>query len=518
MFTKEQKKMLQDNGLLPQRKKYCAVSFNEETIRAIFGHEAAEDEEIERLKRYYVKTEIYNSIRSSIPLYILVGHKGVGKSALFKILISEDNEEGNLPISIQPDDILDIKTTEESFLQRIRDWKEGLAKIIFRELLLTLNDYIINPVENQTMKEWIGNITKLIGNIFGKKLTELQDNYLDFSNAQIVSFFKNALFREKTVTVYLDDLDRGWKNTQNDVANLSAMLNAVRDLSRETKNLKFRVGLRSDVYYSIRTSDETTDKIDGSVLWLKWSNHEILVMLIKRIETYFGNYFDEEELLKTRQQDFQESLNSVFENEFHGKGHWENAPIYRVLMSLIRKRPRDLVKLCTLAARQAYIKGHQKIMTGDLESIFTNYSNDRLTDTGNEYQSEFPKVKELLLKMKPSRQEVQGGHPCKYSRSELLKKLENILSMSNFADKDGKQPTAEELAAFLYKINFITARKKTDSGIQRIYYDENQYIYNDFTDFGYDYEIHPAYRWALQPDSIQNLFTQIELMEERDCY
>ena len=74
------------------------------------------------------------------------------------------------------------------------------------------------------------------------------------------------------------------------------------------------------------------------------------------------------------------------------------------------------------------------------------------------------------------------------------------------------------MAAFLYKINFITARKRTDSEIQRIYYDENQYIYNDFTDFGYDYEIHPAYRWALQPDRIQNLFSQIELMEESDCF
>ena len=265
MFTKEQEKMLLDNGLLPQKKKYRAVSFDEETIRAVFGHEAAEDEEIDRLKQYYVKTETYNSIRSSIPLYILVGHKGVGKSALFKILVSEDNEEGNVPISIQPDDILDIKTTEENFLQRIRDWKEGLAKIIFRELLLTLNDYITNPIENQIKKEWIGNITKLVGNIFGKKLADLQDSYLDLSNAQIVSFFKSALFKEKTVTVYLDDLDRGWKNTQNDVANLSAMLNAVRDLSRETKNLKFRIGLRSVVYYYILTSDETTYKFDGSV-------------------------------------------------------------------------------------------------------------------------------------------------------------------------------------------------------------------------------------------------------------
>ena len=73
--------------------------------------------------------------------------------------------------------------------------------------------------------------------------------------------FKNSLFEEKQITIYLDDLDRGWENTKNDVKNLSAMLNAVRDLSRDIRNLKFRIALRSDVYYAVRTSDETTDKI-----------------------------------------------------------------------------------------------------------------------------------------------------------------------------------------------------------------------------------------------------------------
>ncbi|MBO5352198.1 MAG: hypothetical protein J6A77_02760 [Lachnospiraceae bacterium] len=513
MFTEEQRRMLFEKGLLSPQKTYHEVKFNEETIRAIFGHEAAEDEDIERLKRYYVKTEIYNAIKSTIPLYILVGHKGVGKSALFKILEAEDTEECKLAITIQPDDILDIETKEEDFLQRIRDWKEGLSKIIFRELILSLNNYVTDPISNKTMKDWVKNVTNLLGNMFGKQLAELQNTYLDITNAQIVALFKNSLFKEKTVTVYLDDLDRGWKNSKSDVANLSAMLNAIRDLSRDTKNLKFRVALRSDVYYSIRTSDETTDKIDGSVLWLKWTNHEILVMLIKRIETYFGNQFDEEVLLNSKQKEFAGSLNSVFEREFRGKGHWEHAPMYRVLTSLIRKRPRDLVKLCTLAARRACNKNHNKIMTEDLENIFANYSNDRLTDTGNEYQSEFPKVKELLLKMKPSRQEIQEGHPCKYTRAELIKKINNILSMSNFTFKEGIQATPEALAAFMYKINFITARKKVGDEICRVYYDENQYIYNDFTDFGYDYEIHPAYRWALQPDDISVLFKQIELLE-----
>ncbi len=76
-----EKKKVYKNESLNQNKKYWSVKFDEETIRSIFGHEAAEDEEIERLKKYYVKTDVYNAIKSSISLYILVGHKGVGKSA-----------------------------------------------------------------------------------------------------------------------------------------------------------------------------------------------------------------------------------------------------------------------------------------------------------------------------------------------------------------------------------------------------------------------------------------------------
>ena len=85
--------------------------------------------------------------------------------------------------------------------------------------------------------------------------------------------------------------------------------------------------------------------------------------------------------------------------------------------------------------------------------------------------------------------------------------------MSNFTFKSKKPVTAQALAAFLYKINFITARKEQGDEIIRVYYDENQYIYNVFTDFGYSYEIHPAYRWALQPDNIDTLFGRIELLE-----
>ncbi|WP_200890411.1 hypothetical protein [Pseudoalteromonas luteoviolacea] len=67
------------------------------------------------------------------------------------------------------------------------------------------------------------------------------------------------------------------------------------------------------------------------------------------------------------------------------------------------------------------------------------------------------------------------------------------------------------IAAFLYKINFITARKELPQGIDRKYFEENRYLSNKFTEFGYDWEVHPAYRWALQPENPLQIFQELQL-------
>jgi hypothetical protein len=64
-----------------------ALQFTEQNIQTLFGNEAAENESIERLKEYYFKSPTYLQIVGDIPLRILVGHKGIGKSALFKVAI-----------------------------------------------------------------------------------------------------------------------------------------------------------------------------------------------------------------------------------------------------------------------------------------------------------------------------------------------------------------------------------------------------------------------------------------------
>ena len=272
----------------------------------------------------------------------------------------------------------------------------------------------------------------------------------------------------------------------------------------------FRIGLRSDVYYLVRTSDESTDKIEGSVIWLKWSNHEIFCMLVKRIEAFYGRNVDENELLKKKQDELSIYLRPIFTNRFEGLGHWANAPTYRVMMSLVRKRPRDLVKLCTLAARHAREANNSIITTNDFEAIFEEYSQGRLQDTINEYISELPNIEKLLLSMRPSKIEKETNTANKYTTDSLLKKIEN-LNPKTYIFANNKEGNKKSLAAFLYKINFITARKNIKDGVVRKYFEENRYLSSSFVDFGFSWEVHPAYRWALQPDDIMRIFKEMEL-------
>ncbi len=159
-----------------------SLSFNEREIQELFGHEAAEDEHPARLRQYYFKTETYEKVTADLPLRILVGHKGIGKSALFRVAAQEDLEAGRLPVLIKPDDILELRTDENNFLETIRDWRVGLIKVFAGKVLSNFGT------------ESDGWMSK-IGNYGGKLIDFLRDTLrteqvsLDPVNKRVVEYF-----------------------------------------------------------------------------------------------------------------------------------------------------------------------------------------------------------------------------------------------------------------------------------------------------------------------------------------
>jgi hypothetical protein len=486
---------------------YYPIKFTEENIQKLFGNEAAEDENIDRLKEYYFKNFVYNKITADLSLRILVGHKGVGKSALFTVAMAEDKENGKLPILIRPDDIADLGQTSSSFLQMIRDWKKGLKRIIAAKVFNSIG------LESQA-----GFFTKA-ANYGGQLISFLSESIITLKEKISLEPTQDKLLKAflstQKINVYIDDLDRGWQSRKDDIQRVSALLNAIRDLSNENKGINFKISLRSDVYYLVRTSDESTDKIEGSVIWYSWTNHEILLLLIKRIETFFGNSFKIESYKNLRQAQLAVYLDPIFEKRFAGAGKWSDVPMYKVLMSMIRKRPRDLVKLCTLGARQAQSAGQSKIGTDHLREIFEEYSQGRIQDTVNEYKSELPDIERLLLGMKPNKKSLMTSDGYVYTTPELTGKIGNIVEQGKFVLASGRVALPKDLAQFLYKINFITARKVIEGEIDRKYFEENRYLSTQLANFGYDWEVHPAFRWALQPDNIEDIFAKLNLSSDK---
>jgi hypothetical protein len=487
------------------------IQFSEYNIQRLFGHEAAEDEDPARLREYYFKSSTYNQVvTGGLPLRILVGHKGIGKSALFQIAMAEDSEAHRLTLSIKPDDILGIAEDTSDFLNVIRAWKAGLTELLASKALTGLG--VADEGWRDRFKSYGGRLVDFLRYTLESPLSYAN---LAATNTAIAKHF----LATSEITIYIDDLDRGWQGRKQDITRISTLLNAVRDITNDNRSLRFRIALRSDVYFLVRTSDESTDKTEGSVIWQSWTNHEIFALLIKRINTFLnmspGTTRRTDDALKDLSQDTLATyLGPVFELRFLGMGHWSNIPTHRMMLSLIRKRPRDLVKLCTLAGRDAQASGDHMIGTKNFNRILESYSQGRLQDTINEFKSELPDIERLLFGMRPAKRERTTHQGYFYTTTGLFSKIGNIQEQGTFTFSSGRVADSKDLAAFLYKINFITARKDAGEFAERKYFEESRYLQSRFADFGYDWEIHPAYRWALQPDEFLSIFLQIKPSSE----
>lgn len=478
------------------------VQFTEENIRKLFGFEDAEGESVDRLKQYYFKNDTYEQILADLPIRVLVGHKGVGKSALFRVAMSDQQENGNLTILIKPDDIAEIGEKHESLVLSIPKWKFGLTAIVAEKVLAQFG------INDETVKGRIIQYGMKVASLVTDTITPLLKNKINFTAGQR-TLIDNFLKTQKII-VYIDDLDRGWQNRKEGVIMISSLLNAARDLSYQNIGLSFKISLRSDVYAAIRFEDESSDKISGSVIWHSYELHEIFVMLVIRVLTFFNESVNEGNLRKSEQRHLSFNLESIIALTFNGRGNWERAPIHQVILSLIRKRPRDIVKLCSLAARKAYSDRSPVITTKHWESIFEQYSQGVIHDTIVEFKSELLEIERLVFGMKPEKRITKASEAFIFTTSELRLKLNKIIERGSFKFANGRTATASDLAQFLFKINFLTARKVLEDGtIQRKYFDENNYLSSSFVDFGYDWEVHLAYRWALQPDTLENILAKL---------
>ena len=505
--------------------------FKKENRLKLFGHEDAGKEKNDRLQSYYYKTQQYEDILSDINLQIIVGEKGTGKSALLKIAYIESVSNKITPVWIRLDDLSELYHTilTSSDLYELKSiWKKSISKLVAMKLAAEIHCTAGEDYERAlswaysygyASRDFISDLFNRLKPIHEKYISSIT-TYEDGGERGVFE----RMMKNNTVRIFMDDFDLNWKGNSNDILKIKSLLLALSDLCSDIDGLSVRIALRTDVYEMIR-NEEFSDKFESSIIKCQWNNNEIISVLCKRICAYFKLDSTSFDNASSTKNNYIQYLNYVFEERFsHYTRCWNDAPIYRVIFSLIRRKPRDMVKLCLSVSEQAYSQKLNKINDTCFLNILESYSQERLKDLVNEYRNQLPSIQSLLIKMAPTKEEAKNKSSQRYvyTTDQLINKIKNIQSNLNIkiyqAEFQQLMPARPlEIAHFLYKIGFITGRSQSSSSVKisRVYYNESPYLLMPTTsDGGYAWEIHPAYRGALAMSNNDSWETTLDVDDE----
>jgi Cdc6-like AAA superfamily ATPase len=287
--------------------------------------------ELEReLASYYIgKDATVGPIRSNLPgLFIFTGPKGVGKSALQRI-IEEERETFDAKIfTIRPDDISLwslVKSPQlagEAYKEIDKRWlNKTLWNYLFVVELLRQDygDFVslwaklssVFSTDRSRIKHLIergisvgergsfsdrflqlideikvgGKIGEAETNVNVKLRTETARENVLHDLTSVVGKL-NTLLRHNYL-VLLDDLDLNWSGDKGHIAMLEALLASLQHLVR-TGKVSFVVALREDIYRTLMPEDP--DKLRQAIRPLKWTESHIKRILRERISWATGRH------------------------------------------------------------------------------------------------------------------------------------------------------------------------------------------------------------------------------------
>lgn len=517
--------------------------FSPNELQLLIGDEEAQHIPSERLEEMFLTSSTYNEIIDDIPLRILVAHKGVGKSAIFKMAQIQMERAGKIIANIDPHDVVNIPVSSDShFVQKSFEWQQGLRAVIIKKICETQLD-ITDPGTIATVAG-IEHLPGLIAAVFHK--TPFICLAKDHPSVVEAQRRISELLNNNRLVVFIDDLDLGWHSSpssQHTIERIATLLHAINELKNSMRGVLFRVSIRSDIFYLVRMAYVDLDKVRQHCVWHRWSERELLVLFAKCILSYRKNHLGDKSLdakhteLELRAMS-PAKLGTYFlflmEQVFDGEATWKRAPMHSVILTVIRKRPRDVVTLITAAAREMRKRVGdvrearpqlRRIVSEDLIGTFPEYSQAVFNNTINEYRGELPTIDTAIRALAPSKQDLDDRTGFIYSTGNMLGRLESLITAQgqrghaiDFDKKSGRTMSPENLLEFLYRINFLVMRHEDPNGrlVRREYFDESMFDMAGLTINGDAvWEIHPAFRWVLS-GSTQNLrYHDIDLSPTR---
>jgi len=421
-------------------------------VRAEFDHAM--------LDQAFYESPDYKSLIESGDRTVIVGRRGVGKSALFYRLKKHllDAERTKV-ITISPEDYetLSLQGTLSPFGSRL-SLVRAAAKLAWRYALVMEIATAIRshykfsgiagiPTLLAHLKDWIQTNSSVPSKMRRKVEPMLAASTLperavgDLANALQLNTLLDELKLclssiDESMFILIDRLDEGYEANDLGIGLIDGFLHASIEMNRTLHKTKVFTFLRDNIFRTIAKVDsDYSRQIEGQVIRLHWDEYHLLNLAANRIRVAFS--LTEEESIAI--------WNKATCGNIYGRDG------FRRCLRLTLYRPRDLLVLLNNAFYHAFHHNRRVIHELDIEDSAKQISESRYADLLKEYLAIFPGLDRI------TRTFADG--PGEWSVSEAMEILRASLIAPNLTAEEAQHfailATPESALHALYSVGFL---------------------------------------------------------------
>jgi energy-coupling factor transporter ATP-binding protein EcfA2 len=370
-----------------------------------FGAPAAERDIGQGLADYFVESPAFTRVANREKTVVL-GNRGTGKSAIFKVLARREREKGSIVIELSPEDYSYEMLARVLVSESEGSWgKVGAYAASWRYLIWVLimkglsdkSSVIRKGTAARQLRRYlyenhpsitanpIGTLISYLKRIEGVKVgvwgaemrtRELQQLYELKELQPLLPVVKDMCARQKVV-VLVDELDRGWDASEDARGFVAGLFQACMSINGSTPQITAYISLRQELYDNIPELYDDVQKFRDVIEMLSWDELSLLRLAEARISYSLGLKDVAEGVLWNRV--FAETLDGV------------QTKSLRYVADRTHHRPREMIEFCSQCREVAEAKSLRgRIDYSTIRQAEDLYSAERAKDIAAEYRFRFP--------------------------------------------------------------------------------------------------------------------------------
>jgi hypothetical protein len=450
-----------------------------------FGAPAAERDISRGLAEYFVESAAFQRIVDGSK-NILIGNRGTGKSAIFKVLARREREVGAVVIELAPEDYsyemlssLMAGESEGSWAKLgayAAAWKYLIYLLVLKGITnegpsvrkrdaLEIYRYLRKHYPGQ-QGGLIGSLISYLQRIEGVKLgpieasvktRELEHLYRLDEIRPLLQPLRKVL-EGKPVFVLVDELDRGWDASEDARSFVAGLFQACVSINDLSPDLRVCMSLRQELYDSIPELYEDAQKYRDLLEVISWDEKSLLKLIANRIRYSVPELRDAGDM---------EAWTAVFAETLK----YSQINSFNYLVDRTLYRPREIIQFCAQSVELAEDRSERLPLDyGVISEAEISYSEERVKDIAAEYRFQYPGLRSVF--------ETFRGRIYTMEREELESLCIGLALDDPAVDEGARRwvidSDPDKLIEILWTVGFLRAR--TVGGIKGRRRSESEYL------------------------------------------